>query len=606
MKKNISAIIFSLTVMLIMSLLCISATAEFEYTETDTIKIVNGVVYEKFEEDGIPQYYVRALATSFSKGQELTDVELLSEIDGYPVTRIDLVPYYVNPPYRADYPNIKEITIPESVTRIDIGGLSGLELLVIPETVTELGYKTFYHLESIEKLVIPYSITEIPDYAFYCCKSLKEVIFENKITKVGAHAFAYCENLKSFDASAVTEIGKGAFNGCKSLKEVTLNDSVKNLNENVFLECENLEKINLENIQYIGSWAFSGCKNLKNVTFSENLEMIDVGAFRKSGLEAVTIPAKTKLSSTKMEAIGGYFSGCENLKTVIFEDRAEKDKIFYVYEFTFAYCTSLEKIVLPKNVEKIVVCHGAFLNCENLKSFDFSNVISIYDKAFENCKNLTKVNFSDELEVIGCHAFAGTGIKTVTIPSKTELDCELSADGDHDDEFPYEDRSGQFRDCKNLKTVVFEDKEKSKLYIPYYTFTNCTSLKKVYLPEDIKITIGMRAFKNCTSLTKVYGSENIVEIGDAAFSYCKSLKEITLGKNLKTVGEKAFLGCTKLARVNLESTKAAPTFGRKAFSATADGIKFVADKAIAKKVKTNLKNTATKNAKVYSVSYSKV
>ena len=55
MKKNISAIIFSLTVMLIMSLLCISATAEFEYTETDTIKIVNGVVYEKFEEDGIPQ-----------------------------------------------------------------------------------------------------------------------------------------------------------------------------------------------------------------------------------------------------------------------------------------------------------------------------------------------------------------------------------------------------------------------------------------------------------------------------------------------------------------------------------------------------------------------
>ncbi|MBQ5905716.1 MAG: leucine-rich repeat domain-containing protein [Clostridia bacterium] len=153
---------------------------------------------------------------------------------------------------------------------------------------------------------------------------------------------------------------------------------------------------------------------------------------------------------------------------------------------------------------------------------------------------------------------------------------------------------------------MFEDKTTSKFTIPHFTFEGCTALKKVYLPEDTKITIGPRAFKNCTSLTKVYGSENIVEIGDAAFSYCKSLKEITLGKNLKTVGEKAFLGCTKLARVNLESTKTAPTFGRKAFSATADGIKFVADKAIAKKVKTNLKNTATKNAKVYSVSYSKV
>ena len=112
--------------------------------------------------------------------------------------------------------------------------------------------------------------------------------------------------------------------------------------------------------------------------------------------------------------------------------------------------------------------------------------------------------------------------------------------------------------------------------------------------------------QNCKALSKIYSSENITSVDEAAFAYCSSLKEITFGKNLKSVGSNAFIGCKKLARVNLKSTKTTPTFGKKAFSGTADGIKFVADKKIAKKVKTNLKNTKTKNAKVYSVSYSKV
>ena len=510
MKKNRLHILTAFFSIMLLTLLSFGARAEDAPTEDYLTKTVDYVEYHLYETNGEKV----AVAYKFVGNEDVTELNILSEVEGYKVKSVD--------------EEFNDNTDFSKINVINIG-------------------------ENIE--------------------TLKNI----------------------FSRKAMT-----------SLKKINLPNSIKRIESWQFYRLETIEEINLENIQYIGSWAFCGCKNLKNVTFSENLEMIDFEAFRESGLEDVTIPAKTKLSSTEIEAIGGYFRDCENLKTVIFEDRAENNKTFSIHEFTFLNCTSLEKIVLPKNVEKIVVDYGAFLNCENLKSFDFSNVISIYDMAFENCKNLTKVNFSDNLEIIGCHAFAGTGIKTVTIPSKTKLDCELPGNGDHDDEFPYDDKGGQFRGCKNLKTVVFEDKEKSKFYMPYYTFEGCTALKKVYLPDNTKITVAMRAFKNCTSLTKIYGSENIVEIGDAAFSYCKSLKEITLGKNLKTVGEKAFLGCSKLARVNLESTKTAPTFGRKAFSATADGIKFVADKAIAKKVKTNLKNTATKNAKVYSVSYTKV
>ncbi len=508
-KLHILTVFFSI---ILLTLLSFGASAEDAPTEDYLTKTVDYVEYHLYETEGEKV----AVAYKFVGNKEVTELNILSEVDGYKVKSVDTE--FNN---NTDFSSITVVNIGENIETLD-------------EIISSI------KMTNLKKVNLPASITKIGNYDFYGCK--------------------------------------------------------------------NLEEINLENIQHIGLRAFMGCTNLKSVNFSEKLESIAVSAFEESGLETVTIPAKAELSySPEIESSGAQFRKCKNLKTVVFEDRADENKTFFIDTAAFAVCTSLKKIVLPQNVEKIVVSQGAFLDCENLKSFDFSNVISIYDMAFENCKNLTKVNFSDNLEVIGCHAFAGTGIKTVTIPSKASLECEMDPDGDHmDDMFPYEDWGGQFRDCKNLKTVVFEDKEKSKLYIPYYTFTNCTSLKKVYLPDDIKITVAMRAFKNCKSLTKVYGSESIVEIGDAAFSYCKSLKEITLGKNLKTVGEKAFLGCSKLARVNLEGTKTAPTFGRKAFSATADGIKFVADKAIAKKVKTNLKNTATKNAKVYSVAYSKI
>ena len=508
MKKNRLHILTAFLSIVLPALFCINVNA-FIPDEDDLTKTVDYVRYYMYESEG------EKLATvyDFVDYDDLTELNILSEIDGYKVIEIEAV----SEP--GDFPKLKEVTIGENVERISM--------------------KAFRNLGSLKKVNLPSTLTYIGD--------------------------------------------------------------------NAFKNCSKLEAINLKHVTHIGTGAFENCTSLKEVTFSENEVTIGARAFENTGFETITIPSKAVLTSKDAEWSGYQFSNCLNLKTVIFEDRADSSKPFYIDEDAFFECKSLETVILPQNASNIIINNSAFLNCKNLKNFDFSNVTKIYDFAFKGCTKITKADFSDKLEVIGCHAFENTGLKKITIPSNTQFECYLSGEREHyDDTDAYADWFGQFKNCKNLKTVIFEDKTTSNFTIPHFTFEGCTALKKVYLPEDTKITVNPRAFKNCTSLTKVYGSENIVEIGDAAFSYCKSLKEITLGKNLKTVGEKAFLGCSKLARVNLESTKTAPTFGRKAFSATADGIKFVADKAIAKKVKTNLKNTATKNAKVYSVSYSKV
>lgn len=503
MEKKRLHILTPLFTLMLIALFTLSADAY-------SLKTVDNVVYRMFEEDGVK----KAIVCDFVDDEEITELNILSEVDGYKVTS-------VNPEPRVHY-----LT---AVTEVTVG-------------------------ENIECL--------------YDC----------------------------------------TFIGFESLKKVNLPSTLTYIGERVFSTCTNLEKINLDYVTYIGTGAFSGCTSLKSVAFSENLEIIGSSSFANTGLETVTIPSKAYLKETELYAIiGDQFRNCKNLKKVIFEDRAVNSGFYYIEEYAFYGCDSLETVILPSNVSKFSIYDSAFENCKNLKAFDFSGITSISDNAFRGCAKITKADFSEKLEVIGCYAFAETGLKTVTIPSKTELKCRIGGENEHwDDTGNFEDFYAQFRNCKKLKTVVFEDREKSKFTIPQYTFEGCTALKKVYLPDNTKITVGPRAFKKCTSLTKVYSSENIVEIGTAAFSYCKSLKEITLGKNLKNVGEKAFFGCTTLAKVNLKSTKTVPTFGKKAFSGTADGIKFVADKKIAKKVKTNLKNTKTKNAKVYSVSYSKV
>ena len=503
MEKKSLHILTALFTLILIALFPLSADAY-------SVKTVDNVVYRMFEEDGVK----KAIVCDFVDDEEITELHILSEIDGYKVTSVETEP-------RVHY-----LT---AVTEVTVG-------------------------ENIECL--------------YDC----------------------------------------AFIGFESLKKVNLPSTLTYIGERVFSRCPNLEKINLDYVTYIGTGAFSGCTSLKSVAFSENLEIIGSSSFANSGLETVTIPSKAYLKETEPAAIvGDQFRNCKNLKKVIFEDRAISTGFYYIEEYAFYGCDSLETVILPGNVSKLAIHDSAFENCKNLKAFDFSGITSISDNAFRGCAKITKADFSENLEVIGCYAFAETGLKTVTIPSKTELKCRIGGENEHwDDTGAFKDFYAQFRNCKKLKTVVFEDREKSKFTIPHYTFEGCTSLKKVYLPENAKITVGPRAFKNCKALTKIYSSENIIAIEKAAFAYCSSLKEFTFGKNLKTVASMAFIGCKNLARVNFKSTETAPIFGKKAFSGTADGIKFVADKKIAKKVKTNLKNTKTKNAKVYSVSYSKV
>ena len=87
------------------------------------------------------------------------------------------------------------------------------------------------------------------------------------------------------------------------------------------------------------------------------------------------------------------------------------------------------------------------------------------------------------------------------------------------------------------------------------TFTDCTSLKSIVLPEGLR-SIGDGAFKGCTSLSSITLPSSLYKIGvnyygDGVFEGCTSLKNINLPDGISSISSATFKGCTSLAQITL-------------------------------------------------------
>lgn len=108
----------------------------------------------------------------------------------------------------------------------------------------------------------------------------------------------------------------------------------------------------------------------------------------------------------------------------------------------------------------------------------------------------------------------------------------------------------------SLREECFEDKRIKKVFlpegikkIPFGAFSNCVSLKEVYIPNSVS-TIEDYAFEN-TKLSHVKLPLNLESIGMAAFNDCKQLKNIDFPDNLKRIEADAFHGCESLKFIDL-------------------------------------------------------
>ena len=153
---------------------------------------------------------------------------------------------------------------------------------------------------------------KLGDYAFYRCSRLTNLILPSSVTEIGWGAFDGCSGLTSMTIpSGVTWIGVYAFYGCSGLTSLTLPSSVTGIGSEAFKGCSGLTSLTLpSSVTSVGGSAFEGCSGLTSLTLPSGVTSIGDNAFRVSGLTSLTIPSS-------VTSIGeSAFSCCYGLTSI--------------------------------------------------------------------------------------------------------------------------------------------------------------------------------------------------------------------------------------------------------------------------------------------------
>ena len=142
-----------------------------------------------------------------------------------------------------------------------------------------------------------------------------------------------------------------------------------------------------------------------------------------------------------------------------------------IEDFSFEYCDSIETVVIP------------------------DSVVRIMNNAFTGCENLNSVTLPDSIRVISSNAFSSChSLESIVIPEGVEVI-----------------RSNTFGSCTSLRSVTLPN---SLREIYHDAFNNCTSLENIVIPQGVEV-IGPGAFADCTSLTSLTIPEGAVVSSEA-------------------------------------------------------------------------------------------
>lgn len=452
--------------------------------------------------------------------------------------------------------------------------------------------------------VVSDSVTTIGAEAFACCYGLTSLILPNSVISIGNDAFTKCSTLTSVTFSdSLSSIGSAAFYDCYALTSVILPPRVKYIGAKAFDSCYGLIKSaypnTLSNPFFYGynnyglvltynpdndvtiedNWIYEAGKTAiiyapitleGNVNIPAAVNFIDEAAFALcTGLNSITLESTTppKIYDDSFEnlydtvelsvpddAVSKYMATNWSLfKNLRLADTGIVTKTFSDGVLTYRLIPSADDsknnmaMVVPGDYSGLteVMIPERFTDDSATEPLRYY-VDGVGFGAFRDCQNLTSVTFHNRntSKIIGDYAFAGTGISTITIPETTESIGNFSFSG-----------------CKTLKTMEIPANVKS---IGNHAFNNCSTLSDVTMNDGLK-SIGNYAFSACKAIDSISVPGSVENMGDYAFNNCSSLSGVTLKEGLSSVGNYAFNNCSSLSRVTMND--GLKSIGNYAFSA---------------------------------------
>ena len=423
-------------------------------------------------------------------------------------------------PWSAHSQEIKQLIIEDGVTYIGNWSLIliGIEEIVIPPSVTEIGSGAFMGDFFLKKVVIGEGVETIGKMAFFFTRP-EEIIVGPNVKNVGEAALGVRESTnvtclgpafeqwdeyaEDIDARATIYVLTEDFEGWVS-KYPDLADNFRyNSAESEWQSGDCLVKLNTDNtITVSGTGAMADyastddlpwkdfCTKVRRVTFENGVTKIGKNAFA----------AFTSAMNVVVE--GDQLATWEGAAT----DFSEGTTFHFNADGQW-----LEKFPGLLNRSYEIACGGGIF-----WKYDKTNkVLNFYRKDYEDSSRMNDYGDSDETRA------SWYPLREVVDTVKLEHGIRYIG-------------AYAFNDFIHLKTVDMPS-----------TLTDCgeaafqyTSIERFEFPATMKV-IPARIF-NTAHLTEVILPEGVTTIGEKAFQFCSYLERLYLPRTLKTIGEKAF------------------------------------------------------------------
>ncbi|MBE6650348.1 MAG: leucine-rich repeat domain-containing protein [Ruminococcaceae bacterium] len=526
-----------------------------------------------------------------------------------------------------------ETYVPASLKTVEITGS------------TAIAAYAFNNVSGVEKIVIADTVTTIGECAFKDCSSAKYIVLGSGTTSVGKNAFQRCDSIVytffngtstgwtnvTVDATnsispvflgagtlAVTPATKTAYSLSEKLDLTGMKVTFAEVDvtENVEVIAPDMTTIGTKLVQVV----FGNKSAYFNITVSSNGESGVSGVLTWSVNAAagtLTISGNGMMDNYTLETMAPWYAYRNSITTV-----NVSEGVTSVGAYAFYGLTKVTAITLPATVES--VDYAAFENCSALSNLTIANTSAVVDgTAFRNCtalyatsgnatyakvsgnanyalisvdKTATSFTIPATTVVIAEGAFENSVITTVTVPdsvitvgdsafaSAALTSATLGAGVKYIGNYA-------FVDCASLSEITFNA-------VPNFVGAGAFAATKVagtvsngavYLgtadnayailwkAEDTECTsvavnastkvIASLAFANCKALEAVQLPEGLLHIGDSAFNTCTALYSVQMPSTLLTVGDAAFKGCTALA--NVDFSESLEIIGNSAFRGTA-------------------------------------
>lgn len=331
--------------------------------------------------------------------------------------------------------------------------------------------------------------------------------YADNIAQFEGGAFQECQVTSVILPETIKEIPAGSFFNCPMLEKVVLPSEIVSLGMGAFARCEVLNDVTIPSTIETIEWnTFGDTPALTSIEIPASVKWIDNGAFKRSGLKGLDIPAT-------VEEIREDAFACPELEWVKVHWRNQQAFQCSLQAFTDVPETCV--LYIPQDAEKVYGIEP-WIDFSKIEGYDDGETGPLEYKYvtyyFNDIAYL--LNIENKTALVGRQRKTLSG--DIVILSQVEYE-------------------GNIYDVNGFVDPIFYMGVVDGTMHGYGGAFQGSLITSVTIPSSIT-QIGMLAFMECHELKKVILPDNLEIIGACAFAYCENLEEINLPLSLTEIG----------------------------------------------------------------------